>query len=93
MLATVTTELGDIPATIDALRASWRAAPDAPQMADTRLAAASRLRANLPTDTLDHVRNDLAVLARWNGGGRYRQVIRNDRYLRLLARQSGLEAR
>ena len=92
MLATVTADLGDIPATLDALRASWRAAPDAPQMAETRLAVVSRLRAAIPSALLDHARNDLTVLARWNGG-RYRQVIRNDRYLRLLARQSGLETR
>lgn len=88
MLAVVRADLGKVDDALASLRESWRAAPEAPPIADLRLALISRLRLFISDEDLRRAKNDLRILERWNGGGRFREIVKRDRYLRVLASQA-----
>lgn len=81
-------DLGDVDGAKVALSEAVRAAPDAPQIAQVRLDLISRMRNSADQWMIAQAKHDLRVLERWNGGGVYRAKIMQDRYLRLIDRQS-----
>ncbi len=80
--------VGQRPEALGSLRRSARAAPEAPQIASTRLELASSLRSSLAERDIMQVELDLQTVESWNAQT-FRALLQGSRYLRLINTRRG----